>query len=181
VSALDALLVTYNTAWTAYKAPNHGPADTLAKNETRDAYKKALRAFVNERLRFNSAVTDVDKQNAGLTIPSGTRVPEEPPTTRPEADILYALRQLTIRFRDEGAVKWAKPPTVHGVVICWAILDQPPETIAELVHSAFDTKSPYVFDFEENQRKKTFYCVLRWENGKAGKGPWSVIYNAVIP
>jgi hypothetical protein len=56
-----------------------------------------------------------------------------------------------------------------------------PATVEDLINSAFDTKSPYTFVFEEAQRRKMLYFCLRWENGKGEKGPWSEIYSAVIP
>jgi hypothetical protein len=67
------------------------------------------------------------------------------------------------------------------VEIRWAILDQPPAAIAEMVNSEFDTRNPFTFNFEEDQRGKRFYFVLRWENGIGGKGDWNPITNATIP
>jgi hypothetical protein len=46
---------------------------------------------------------------------------------------------------------------------------------------AFDTRSPYTFRFEENQRGQTVFFCLRWENTTGQKGPWSEIVSAIIP
>ena len=65
--------------------------------------------------------------------------------------------------------------------IHWFILEQPPLSIEELIHTAMDTASPYTFSFGEEERGKTLYFCLRWENGDKGTCPWSLIFNAVIP
>jgi hypothetical protein len=36
-------------------------------------------------------------------------------------------------------------------------------------------------DFEEEDRGKTFWYAVRWENTTGLKGPWSEIRSAVIP
>jgi hypothetical protein len=35
--------------------------------------------------------------------------------------------------------------------------------------------------FENDQRGKTVYFALRWENTRGEKGPWSAIQIAIIP
>jgi hypothetical protein len=52
--------------------------------------------------------------------------------------------------------------------------------VEELTRSAFDPRSPFTLNFEENQRGKTLYFALHWENAKGEAGPWSVIQKAII-
>jgi hypothetical protein len=79
------------------------------------------------------------------------------------------------------AKRWGKPPYVHGIECLWLIADTPPQKIGELIHSAFATRSPLVLSFDEDQRGKRLYFAVRWESGTVKKGPWSEIFNAVIP
>ncbi|AHF94767.1 hypothetical protein OPIT5_26275 [Opitutaceae bacterium TAV5] len=51
----------------------------------------------------------------------------------------------------------------------------------DLTRSGFDTRSPFTLNFDENQRGKTVYFALRWENTRGDKGPWSPITHAVVP
>jgi hypothetical protein len=180
VTAFHTAQTAFMTAWETLVAAPKGPVNTAQRKELVSARREAIGDWYNLHVRFNPSLTDVIRTMLGVPLPK-QRSPGGLPTTRPEAEILYALRQLIIRFRDEGAERWRKPAGVHGVEICWAILAAPPATVAELVHSVFDTKSPYTFTFEEDQRGAHFYSVLRWENGTSGKGPWSPIYDAIIP
>jgi hypothetical protein len=152
------------------------------KTEARDALVKHLRPFIKEYLTFNHAVTDADRDNMGLPIYKTTRTPVVIPTTIPEfwADT-SVIRRLTVHFRDNGSRSGAKPAGVHGVEIRWCILGVPPASIDELIHSAFDTRSPFALDFEESDRGKSVYFCLRWENSKGEKGPWSEIVMSIIP
>jgi hypothetical protein len=103
--------------------------------------------------------------------------------TYPDYDIdSGTIRHLILHFYDQGKKKSkAKPPGQHGVEIDWAILDAPPAAIKDLVNSAFDTHTPFTLEFDENERGKTVYFCLRWENTRGQKGPWSEIMSAIIP
>jgi hypothetical protein len=65
--------------------------------------------------------------------------------------------------------------------LVWLIADPPPAKVAELVHSAFATRSPLELVFEEDQRGKRLYFAVRWETGTVKKGKFSAIYSAIIP
>jgi hypothetical protein len=44
-----------------------------------------------------------------------------------------------------------------------------------------NTRTPYTFPFEYDQRGQTVYFALRWENTRGEKGPWSEIHSTIIP
>jgi hypothetical protein len=44
-----------------------------------------------------------------------------------------------------------------------------------------ETRSPIELVFDENQRGKKLYFVVRWENGPKHKGKWSEIFMVIIP
>jgi hypothetical protein len=88
---------------------------------------------------------------------------------------------VEVDFFDAETGQKAKPKGVHGVEIKWRMLDIPPSTVEELIYSAFDTRTPFTLEFEENERGRTIYFALRWENTRGEKGPWSDISSAIIP
>lgn len=156
-----------------------------AKNTVRTALKAAIRQAVNEYLTHNHAVTDEDRDGLGIPIHKTTRTPSPKATTYPvgKADTSM-LRRVTIHFADQHATEEtakAKPAGQHGVEILWAIRDMPPALLKELTNSSFDTHTPFTLEFEEDERGKTIYFCLCWENTRGEKGPWSPIGSAVIP
>jgi hypothetical protein len=56
-----------------------------------------------------------------------------------------------------------------------------PSRWEDLRHSAFDTHTPLTLSFESDQRGKTLYFALRWENTRGEKGKYSPIASAIIP
>jgi peptide methionine sulfoxide reductase MsrA len=61
------------------------------------------------------------------------------------------------------------------------IADTKPVHIKEVTRSYFDTHTPLVIEFDEEDRGKTFWYAVRWENTRGEKGPWSEIMSAIIP
>jgi hypothetical protein len=170
------------TAWANYQDPAlRTPLITFIKNEKRKAYEKVLRILI-QMLESNPLVTDDDRRSVGIVIRDTSRTPVKPPKTYPEFMIdTSIIRCLIILFWDLGSKSKAKPRGIHGAEICWAILDRPPLSVDELVHSNFCTRSPFKLTFDESDRGKTVYFCLRWENTKGEKGPWSEIMMAIIP
>jgi hypothetical protein len=83
----------------------------------------------------------------------------------------------------------------YGVRIFWGVLGEssatdkfrisvPPKSGDDLPHSTFTRRKRYRFDFPEEDRGKTVYFCLRYENSKGGKdgeGPFGPIFSAIIP
>jgi hypothetical protein len=178
---IQGLLTAYEAAFNAAQNPNRGKVDVLNKNEAKEALTQSLRAFIKGFLTYNPAVSDVDKENIGLPLHDGTRTPAPVPTTIPELELdISVIRQISVHFRDAGSDKRGKPAHIHGVELRWALLDNPPVSVEDLIKSAFDTASPYTFKFDEPERGKALYICPCWENNKGDKGPWGEIYKAII-
>ncbi|MDR1552126.1 MAG: hypothetical protein LBS69_01520, partial [Prevotellaceae bacterium] len=75
----------------------------------------------------------------------------------------------------------AKPAGQHGAEIRWTISDTPVVDVEELIHSAFDTHTPFTLEFQGHERGRMAYFCLCWENTRGEKGPWSEIVSAIIP
>ena len=152
------------------------------KNSAREVLKKTLRQSIAEYLTRNHLLTDADRDNLGLPIHKTGRTPARIATTYPDFDIdSGTIRRLTIHFYDQGSKSKAKPDGQHGVEILWAISDTPILNVEDLIHSAFDTRSPFTLNFQGEERGKTVYFCLCWENTRGEKGPWSEIQSAIIP
>ncbi|MDR1030449.1 MAG: hypothetical protein LBL76_06205 [Treponema sp.] len=91
------------------------------------------------------------------------------------------IRWIIIYFWDSLTKKRRKPHGVHGAEIRWAILDHPPSSVSELIHSEFDTAASFILIFDESDRGKRVYFCLRWESTTNLKGPDGEIYSAIIP
>jgi hypothetical protein len=160
----------------------HTSVQTEAKADARENAERAIRAF---KRRYVDApeTTDVNRTGLGFPVHDGVRTPGRKPQTRPAAVVdTSMIRQLGIRFKDRGSNRRAKPYGVHGAEIRWNMQDAPPRHIeSELIHSDFDTASPFTLVFGEADRGKRVYFALRWQNTTNLKGDWSEIYSAVIP
>jgi hypothetical protein len=153
------------------------------KNDARKTLEAAIRQDIKEYLNFNHFLSDGDRDALGLPVYKTERTPAPIAQTHPDCDVDSSeIRQLTLHFFEQGKKHTkAKPPGQHGVEIRWAILETPPRSIDDLIHSNFDTHTPFTLAFDEFQRGKTVYFCLCWENTRGEKGPWSEIINAIIP
>jgi hypothetical protein len=170
---------------TAVEPSTRTPVAVRAKNDARALLERCTRKAVAEYLANNHLLDDPGRVSLGLPPRKTTRSPAPTPTTAPGFSINpLAGRRLEARFHargKEGERRQAKPFGVHGAEIAWAILDAPPASHVDLVHSTFGTRSPYIFQFDFPDAGKRLYCCLRWENTRGEKGPWSEIQSAIIP
>jgi hypothetical protein len=179
--AVLAPINAFLTARAAYETDN-STAKRLTKDEAKTAAVAAMREFANTSIRYNKRMTDEDKLIYGIRPKDSTPTPETAPGTFPEAEPdTSVIRQITIHFRDSGTKKRGKPDPGHGAEIRWSHLDHPPSGLDELIHSDFDTASPFTLTFGEEDRGKRVYFCLRWETQTNLQGPFSEIYMAIIP
>jgi hypothetical protein len=182
LAPLQPLLAAYETAFEKMADPNHGALDTQRKNETRNALKTAIRAFVMGFITYNPSVTDDDRREMGTPIHDKVHTPAPIPATRPIIDTAAVdNRQVAVDLREAGGNKRGKPAGVHGAEILYEIRDEPPAVAEDLRHSSFATKTRMLYTFTEADRGKRVYFAARWENTSGKKGPWSDVVTAIIP
>jgi hypothetical protein len=158
-----------------------GKTTTLftAEKEFEVAYRTLYKAY----LRDNPLVSDTDLVEMRLPKrPSGakssiTKLENEIETTADTA----VIGKIGLHYKEKNKIGIAKPKHVHGAEIRWGILDNSPKDVSELRHSSFSTRTPAILSFSGNERGKTVYYALRWESNTGLKGPWSAIYNSIIP
>ena len=159
----------------------HTPAQTLDRNEKQAAATKALRAFVNQYLRF-APVTNVDRLEMGINNHDTIRTNHVEVHEMVEFLVNHGgIRQLSVDFWIQGADHKAKPNGYDGAVIIWAQLDTPPASHAELVHHALASRTPYRLHFDESERRKQVYVALAWQNARGIQGQYSEIKSAYVP
>jgi hypothetical protein len=90
---INALISAYEQAYETAEDPNRGKADVIAKNETRDALKKAVRQYVREYLTNNHLVTDEDRRHMALPVHDVKPTPAPKPTDAPVGEVDFSRRQ----------------------------------------------------------------------------------------
>jgi hypothetical protein len=88
---------------------------------------------------------------------------------------------VEIEYGDIESGGKKKPAGQHGIECRWGILPGAPADASGLHNSEFDTHTPLVLNFPGEERGKTVYFALRWENSRGLKGPFGPIESAVIP
>jgi hypothetical protein len=179
---LERLLSIYQAAYEKAKAPNRGSADVLAKNESRNALKKATRQYVKEYLINNHHITDEDRKLMGLPIHDTKPTPAVVSISPPKAEAKQPSPAVVeIHFHDAESEDRAKPEGQPGAEIAWIVSDEKPADWDDLTHSSYSTRSPLRLAFKAPDRGKTLYFALRWQNTRGIKGPWSEIMSTIIP
>jgi hypothetical protein len=180
VTDLNDGYAAWYAAWGKIKGA-HVQSDIWAKNHAKDEGKHILRVFNNEFIVNSTVVSEQDKQDLG-NHPRNPPSPIPDPPTRPEFYIkILDIMRLAIHFWDQGSSTKARPYGMDGAVIYWAILDHAPSGIGELTNSVLATRTPHILEFTEQDRGKTVYIAMRWQNEKGRKGPPSEIQWAIIP
>jgi hypothetical protein len=151
------------------------------RNRAREVYETDLRRLIKACIIENLAVTDAQRELMGLPIHKTTRTPAPVEKNPPYIEIVTdTLRELILKYGTSKHSK-AKPEGQHGVETVWVISQEKPSGIEKLIHSVFDTRTPLVLKFTEEERGKTVWFAMRWENTRGEKGPFSPIYYAIIP
>ena len=186
----DAEVTDMKAAYTAFKTAFAAARDPATRTSIAVAKKNAamleltaqLRQMVEFRIRRNPVIDAPALIGLGLKPFDTHPTPSPDPDTIPQIEVvLPAPRTLHIRFRAENSKRWGKPAGVHGIECLWVIADTPHTKIKDLLHSIFATKNPLELTFDEDERGKRVYFVVRWENGTVKKGKWSEIFNVIIP
>ena len=178
-------LQTADAAFATLQKQADSPAKTAIivaqKNEARKNLVSIIRTLAGFRLK-NPVITDAERVAMGLHVHDTTPSNIPAPHTRPELDIdVLDFRRLKVVFHDQGTDSKAKPYGTNGAVIVYAVLDTPPADPGALIHSVLATRTPHILEFTEEERGKTVYVAICWQNERGQKGPWSEIESAIVP
>jgi hypothetical protein len=142
------------------------------------AFAKQIRTFVAEYIAHNHRLTPAEREELGLVT---AHLTNEVLSKRPLVEItIIALAQITVHCRGYET-KWGMLAGARGFEWRWVISDTRPESYDDFPHSEFSTRAHYTKTFDYNQRAKKLYSVFRWENATGEKGPWTEIFETIIP
>ena len=157
------------------------PANINRRQVAQAETTKLLRAFVNQFLRF-APVTDADRIEMGVPVHDAIRTDHFVVTENVDFVIhLSAIREIVVDFWQQGASHKAKPMGYEGAVIIWGTADAPPETPESLAHHIMASRRPFTLHFTDEERGKTVYIALAWQNERGIRGTWSEYKTAIVP
>ncbi|MDR2802571.1 MAG: hypothetical protein LBB31_05060 [Prevotellaceae bacterium] len=177
----------YNTFDAAYTQWKNTETRTRGKTINLYAAEKAFKPFYRQLytgfLKNNPLVTNHDLISMWMPKRSdGKCRPYPVPDTCVLSNVvLKGPAVLEIHFSDRDSHRKAKPFGVRGAEMLSLISDVPVTRWDELTNNQFCTRSPFRLTFRNDQRGKTLYFALRWENTRGEKGPWNYIQQTIIP
>jgi hypothetical protein len=181
ITELKALLNKFKANFEISRGPERTPAIIAGKNTSKKELIAKIRATVGFYLQ-NPIVTPKMRVEFGLNPKDETKTSIPVPKTRPEFFLkVKDIRIIEIHFQDQGSDTKARPYGLSGAVISFDVLDEPPAEPRFLSRTELATVTPYALKFTEEDRGKTMYAALQWQNKKGKRGPWSEIQSTVIP
>ena len=161
----------------------HTPAETAAKDAAYKSSRKVLARFIQVWFRgFPDVVTVEDLTNMDIPPVDTTPMPIGRPTTRPVFEIeVRNTRLLAIRFHDHGSVSHTVPYGMNGAVVSFGFFDGPPADAGKLPHTELATRSPHLLRFKEEDRGKTVYIAMQWQNESGVKGDYTEMQSTIVP
>jgi hypothetical protein len=182
-NAVCDIISTYLDARAEYKRDD-STTNKITRDRTRKEAVKVMRKFANTSVRFNDKMTEEVLSKLGIKLRDKTRTPVGEPVGKaiPEF-ILTDPYQLTVRIKHiEGTV--ADPRANYGCRIYYGVYnagDTPPATGKELRESVFTRQKRELFEFEPEDRGKTAWFCIRYENSRGKAGQWGPLGSAIIP
>jgi hypothetical protein len=156
-------------------------ADRLERDEREVEYKAEIRLFVNENIRYNSRVTDYDKQALMLVVPDRSPTPAAVPATHPVIKVDFSEpSRHTLHIMDESKNGKAKPAGIKECEIWYKIADEEPARYDDLHYAGSASKPVFLLTFDVPERGKKVWYNARWVNTRGEKGPWGEFENAFI-
>jgi hypothetical protein len=173
--------------WRAAYEPtlnDHTKGAAAAKRTARSRDEKVLRNFIQTWFRrFPAVVLAEDLAAMGIPQVDTTRSRIGVPKTRPVFTLeVRGTRLLAVLFHDElTPTSRARPYGMNGAVIFFAVLDHPPKDISELTRTELATRTPFLLHFTEEERGKTVYIAMEWQNESGERGDPTEIQSTVVP
>jgi hypothetical protein len=138
--------------------------------------------LLHQRKFFSPPMQDSDWIRLGLRPRDTIRTPHIDVNEVVEFELkLREIREILVNFWVKGTAHKAKPAGYDGAVIIWDVLGAPPPDPHSLNRHTMASKTPHALEFTEEERGKTVYIALAWQNERGLIGAWSEIQNAVIP
>lgn len=186
-AAVAAVTATWVAAFALATDPSTRTSPTVAaKDAARYTAEQTVRP-VAIRIRNNSAVTNAQRVDLGITVPKVVPTPIPAPTSAAalaltNATPLVHLLQYSDTILPDGK---AKPYGVIGLEIFRSIGVVPATDPAQCTYYGTATKSPFRSTFASDDRGKICTYFGRWTTrsgpgGMSQSGPWSAALDAHV-
>jgi hypothetical protein len=182
VTGLSATKTLYETAFQrAANADGANRSDRVERDKQEAAYKSQIRGFVNENLRYNSLVSDYDRQYLGLTVADSKPTAAAIPATSPVLTVDFSQPQKhTISIQDSASARKTKPAGVMHCEIWRKQGGEAPVSDSDLSFAGSATKSTFVLNYDGALSGTRIYYKARWVNTRGEAGSFGVMATAVI-
>ncbi len=165
----------------ASNAESANRADRVERNERAAAYKTEIRKFVNENIRYNSNVSDYDRQYLGLKVPDTTPTPVSVPATHPVIEVDFSeTRVHTLHLKDEGKSGKSKPSGVRNAEVWAKVGGDPPVDDSEMMLFGTTSDGKLRLTYPSGQVGLRVYYQSRWVNTRSQAGAFGSVVSAII-
>lgn len=184
--AVDAVNTTFQAAYTLSQDPATRTSPTVAAKDVARASAEAVVRPYAVQISRNSAVTDANKANIGVTIPSLVPTPIAAPTVAPVVSLESATHgTMRLAYKAAGASGKSKPFGAIGVEIFRSIGTVAATDPAQAAYNGTVTKSPFrqTFAAEDAGKICTYFARFVTRSGPDGvaqTGPWSGAVNVTV-
>jgi hypothetical protein len=104
------------------------------------------------------------------------------PKTRPVFSIrVKDTRLLELPFKDQDSESRARPYGMNGAVVSFEVSDTPVRDPEKLTRTELATRTPHLLHFAEEDRGKTVYFSMQWQNESGERGDFTEIQSAIVP
>jgi hypothetical protein len=154
-----------------------------ARDDARTALEPVWRQFLNENIRYNSAVPVADLEVFGIKKRDKTRTPPGIPHVAPVISIRKkGVRRFEIEVINGEVGKKKKPQNAAGSYLYLAVteLGEEPKHENEYHRLAFSSKSLHVVEFPLEQFAKQANFYARYSNVHGEEGPKGISEVVII-
>jgi hypothetical protein len=147
-----------------------GKRTVFLKDESKRTLVELTRKVVKQ-ITGMMTVTDAQRQELGITVPSGSRTPVPPPSAQPFIQVTKVKgRTVTIELRQEEERR-GKPAKVTGAQIYTCTGTTPPEAPGDWVFMTAVSKTTVELPFGPSSTGDTVWITASWTNAKNETGP----------
>jgi hypothetical protein len=176
-----AMINRFVAAHEAYRTTDSS-GNRIIKDKAKEECIAEMRDFANSFIRFNKNMDEAAKSELGISSRDTTITHHPAPTVRPEVAVENTRNHFEHRILalNPANNKSSKPDDVHGVRYSWQIDGEVPASGEQLPKTKFNRRTSLVITYTEEDKGKTIYYAVCYENSVGAQGPWSPIKEAVI-
>ena len=164
----------------ATEPSTRGKRTVFLKNESKRVLV-ALTRKIAKQITGTMTITDAQRQELGITVPSGSRTPVPVPDTQPFIQVTRVDgRTVTVELRQSQA-KRGKPAKVAGATVFTFTGPEAPESADDWRFAANTTKTTVQIPFGPSATGDTVWITAFWSNARDESGPAATAISVNLP